>query len=105
MEGASPMSRIEQEWLAPAVGPECQVDRLRVLHVIGGLGPGGAETLLYRPATRVEDADHQIICLGPRDWYSPRLEEQGIPVEHLDMSGFNRALHGSVRLRSLIRSS
>jgi len=79
--------------------------RLRVLHVIGGLGPGGAETLLYRLATRGGGVDHQIICLGPRDWYSSRLEQQGISVEHLDMSSLGRGLSGTLRLRRLIRRS
>ena len=61
--------------------------RLRVLHVIGGLELGGAETLLYRLATRPSAGfEHEVICLGPPDWYSSRLEEQGIRVTHLGMS-------------------
>jgi glycosyltransferase involved in cell wall biosynthesis len=80
--------------------------RLRVLHVIGGLELGGAETLLYRLATSPSaEFEHRVICLGPRDWYSSRLEERGIAVSHLDMISAVSSLSGLGRLRKLIRES
>jgi len=77
--------------------------RLRVLHVIGGLELGGAETLLYRLATRGSaDFAHEVICLGPPDWYSRRLEKQGIVVTHLGMTSAVSAPGTAWRLRRLI---
>jgi glycosyltransferase involved in cell wall biosynthesis len=79
---------------------------MRVLHVIGGLGLGGAETLLYRLATHpVADIEHEVICLGKRDWYSQRLEGHGITVHHLGMTSAASTLTGISRLRRLIRHS
>ena len=78
---------------------------LKVLHVIGGLGPGGAETLLYRMATRPSDIAHEVVCLGRPDWYSGPLEEHGIAVHHLKMEGPAAALAGAWRLRRLVRRS
>lgn len=60
--------------------------RLRVLHVINDLGPGGAETVLYRLTTQASAVDHEVICLHSPDWYSVKLKEAGIPVHHLNWS-------------------
>jgi glycosyltransferase involved in cell wall biosynthesis len=73
-----------------------------ILHIIGGLGPGGAEALLYKLATQESDADHQIVCLGPREWYSGPLEEAGIPLYHLDIERLLEIPGGLRRLRRLI---
>lgn len=78
---------------------------LKVLHVISGLGLGGAETVLFRLAAYSHGTEHEVICLGPRDWYSDRLEERGIPVHHIDSSSPIRAVTGALRLHRLIRSS
>lgn len=79
---------------------------LRVTHVIGGLELGGAETLLYRLATHpMRDVQHQVICLGPRDWYSSRLIEQGVSVDHLGIVSPLSALSGLARLKRRIRES
>lgn len=65
--------------------PACQsARRLRVLHVINDLGPGGAETVLYRLTTCGSAVDHEVICLQAPDWYSIRLNDAGIPVHHLN---------------------
>jgi glycosyltransferase involved in cell wall biosynthesis len=78
---------------------------LRVLHVISGLHLGGAETLLFRLVTTADPGfEHEVICLGNREWYSSRLEEHGIPVRHLGMSSIN-SLWALARLRNLLRIS
>lgn len=80
--------------------------RLRVLHVIGGLELGGAETLLYRLATRPSAGfEHEVICLGPPDWYSSRLEERGVKVTHLGMTSALSAPSTMRRLRRVVRNS
>lgn len=59
---------------------------MRILHVINGLGTGGAERVLYRLATGPGDIEHEVICLNGRAWYSDKLEAHGIRVHHLDWS-------------------
>ena len=78
---------------------------LKVLHVINGLGPAGAETVLYRLATRKSDVQHEIICLTGRDRYSPLLEEQGVTIHHLNMTSILPAISGARQLPGLIRRS
>lgn len=76
---------------------------IRVLHVIGDLELGGAETLLYRLATRRSDEfEHEVVSLGGPGWYTARLAEQHVPVEHLGMSSASSSLRGLRRLRNLI---
>lgn len=78
---------------------------LRVLHVISGLGLGGAETVLFRLATRSKDIEHEVICLGPRNWYSDLLEERGIRVHHVELSSLGGLPAAAGRLRRLIGGS
>lgn len=78
---------------------------LRVLHVIGGLELGGAETLLYRLAThQLPGTEQEVICLGRPDWYSARLEQQGVPVQHLGMASPWSALTRLRQLRGFLRA-
>jgi len=84
--------------------PEPKERPLRVVHVIGGLALGGAETLLYRLATQqLPGVEQEVICLGPPDWYSAQLQERGIPVHHLDMNSPLETWSGGRRLRKLLR--
>lgn len=79
--------------------------RLRVLHVISGLGPGGSETVLYRLATSTNRVEHEVICLGPPEWFSRKLEECGVAVHHVDLSPGLRLLAELRRFHRLIRAS
>lgn len=95
------MAHVEiSKW--PASAP---AGRLRVLHIINDLGLGGAETLLYRLTTLPSTVEHKIISLGPPEWYSKTLEEQGVPVEYFDMRSPLAMASGIFRLRRLIRQS
>lgn len=79
---------------------------LRVVHIIGGLELGGAETLLYRLVTEpMHGVEHELICLGKRDWYSDKLETAGIAVTHLDMNSPMAALRAMRTLRRALRAS
>jgi glycosyltransferase involved in cell wall biosynthesis len=82
---------------------DAPADRVRVLHVIPGLGLGGAETVLFRLISAPSDIEHEVVCLGDRGWYSSPLEERGIRVYHLG----NRfgALGAMFRLARIIRNS
>src|SRR6266700_1174210 len=82
------------------------IRRLYVLHVIGDLDLGGAETLLYRLVSApTPDVQHEVICLGDPGWYSEGLAEQGIPVHHLGMTSVWSALTRIGHLRRLIGTS
>ena len=78
---------------------------LRILHVTSGLGLGGAETVLFRLISNSKNSTHEVICLGPRDWYSDQLERRGIPVHHIEFYSSSTAARGSLPLYRLIRSS
>lgn len=76
-----------------------------VLHIINGLGAGGAEALLYRLATRASDFEHEVISLVAPDWYSARLEEHGVKVHYLGIDSSLAAPAGLFRLNGIIRNS
>jgi glycosyltransferase involved in cell wall biosynthesis/SAM-dependent methyltransferase len=78
---------------------------LRILHVTSGLGLGGAETVLYRLATYPSTNQHEVVCLGPRDWYSSRLEQAGVRVHHVPFSSVLSALRESLPLERIVKSS
>lgn len=59
---------------------------LKVLHVISGLGTGGAETMLLRILDRlVHDHSSHVISLSTFGEMGPRIQALGIPVEALGM--------------------
>jgi glycosyltransferase involved in cell wall biosynthesis len=76
---------------------------LRVVHVIPGLTTGGAEAVLYRLVTSARSAEHEVICLGERAWYSEKLEERGVRVHHVRWS-LASSIPALWRLHCLIRS-
>lgn len=76
---------------------------LCVAHVIPGLGPGGAETLLYRLARVPSPVEHHVISLSGPDWYSDPLKDHGVAVHHLNMHSPFGALAALARLRRTIK--
>ncbi len=77
---------------------------MKVLHVITGLDCGGAETALYRLATHSSAIEHQVVSMSGPGWYTSKLREQGIKVDHLDWT-LASAVQAMLRLRSLIAGS
>ena len=78
--------------------------RLHVLHVIGNLELGGAETLLSRLATGKDgDVRHEIVCLGDRGGYSDQIERQRVTVHHLAMESPGSFIRGIPRFARLVR--
>lgn len=58
----------------------------KVLHVISGLGVGGAETALYRLITGSRDSQytHAVVALTPEGALGQRLREAGVELTLLD---------------------
>lgn len=84
--------------------PDSSSGRLRVVHIISGLGHGGAETVLYRLITASDAGyEHIVISMGDDDVFGPRLRAAGIAVHTLRMHGLVAALKGVWRLYVLLR--
>ena len=76
---------------------------LRVLHVITGLGQGGAESVLFRLATHAgEPVEHVVVSLTDEGIYGERLRAAGIEVHALGMPRGRVSLGGFLALRRLI---
>lgn len=77
--------------------------KLHVAHVITDLGPGGAETMLYRVASATcrEGLRHSVLSLSDDGVFGERLVAAGIPVTCLGMMrstpGFFLALLALIR--------
>lgn len=80
------------------------VSRPRVMHVITGLGMGGAERML---ANLVQGADgasqHVVVSLQSGGVYREEIEAAGVPVHDCGMIGLRSLLPGLLRLRRLMR--
>ena len=69
----------------------------RVIHLINGLGKGGAETMLYQILKfRTDEApDYCVISLGLSHYYEDRIRDLGIDVVELNLRKHPiRSLHG-----------
>jgi len=80
---------------------------LRIVHVITGLGMGGAEIMLDRllgafDGQRVESS---VICLSGEGPIAPRIRERGVPLQVLDLPTGPKALAAYPRMLSLLRSA
>lgn len=79
---------------------------LRVLHIITGLGQGGAESVLFRLATYPgADVEHVIVSLTDEGIYGERLRAAGVAVHALGMHRGRVSLGGFMALRSLIAAT
>lgn len=76
---------------------------VRVIHVITGLGVGGAERLLV---DHLQHTRHEarVISLVPGGAFAQQIRELGIPVIELSMNG-NRDIQAVFRLAHLIRAA
>jgi glycosyltransferase involved in cell wall biosynthesis len=76
-----------------------------VLHVISGLGMGGAERNLAQVAGGLQRAGMQqyVACIRPSEIWSEALTAQGVPVFQLDVDGALKAPFGLARLVSIVR--
>src|SRR3546814_1728055 len=76
---------------------------LCVVHIISGLGQGGAETVLHRLVTASIQPDrHLVISMGGAGVFGPRLREAGIPVHTLHMGSPVGMVQGLWRMYRLL---
>ncbi|OCC22907.1 hypothetical protein MB02_14150 [Croceicoccus estronivorus] len=75
--------------------------RPHILHIITGLGDGGAEAVLYRLATYDDLHSHSVISLSGMGKYGPLLHEAGIAVEAM---GLSPSLPSAARLMRMVQS-
>lgn len=79
-------------------------DPLHVVHIISGLGHGGAETVLHRLLTAPIQSDrHCVITMGDAGVFGPRLRDAGIAVYALNMKSPAGAAKGLWRMYQLLR--
>jgi glycosyltransferase involved in cell wall biosynthesis len=76
----------------------------RVLHVITGLGTGGAERMLLQIAGGLQacNVPQHVVSMGTRGAYAEEIEARGVPVTELGMRSLGNGLGGLVRLVRLI---
>ncbi|WP_278484776.1 glycosyltransferase family 4 protein [Achromobacter insolitus] len=76
---------------------------LRVLHIITGLGQGGAESVLFRLTTYPEaNVEHVVVSLTDEGIYGERLRAAGVAVHVLGMKRGRVSLGGFLALRALV---
>lgn len=74
-----------------------------IVHVITGLGDGGAEGVLYRLLCRDTESRHLVVSLTDEGKYGPLLREQGIDVHCLRMARGRPSVRAFLRLVRLLR--
>ena len=80
-------------------------ETLHVVHIISGLGQGGAETVLHRLVTAPGQAvRHTVVSLGSEGVFGPLLRSAGIQVITLDMPAGRLTWRGLKRLHGLVKT-
>lgn len=75
----------------------------KILHIITGLEPGGAEAVLLRMVSSLRDYRHVVLSLGGRGAMAAPLEQAGARVETLGLRDPAKILAAPLRLREIIR--
>jgi glycosyltransferase involved in cell wall biosynthesis len=76
----------------------------RILHIITGLGLGGAETMLAKLIGGSACYRHEVLSLTGKGEIGPRLEAMGVKVDTLDLDRAGRWITALPRLRALVRA-
>lgn len=75
---------------------------LRLIHVISGLGDGGAEAVLSRLLVNDRTNSHHVVSLSNEGKYGEMLRQAGVPVTSLGMRAGRPAPYKAMRLVRLI---
>ncbi len=76
---------------------------MRILHIITGLGEGGAEAVLYRLCIHDKENVHIVVSLSRDGKYGELLKAQGIEVNALNLSFGLSSVREAYKLYLLIR--
>lgn len=79
----------------------------QVIHVITGLGVGGAEMVLYNLLSGFshdERQRHLVVCLGANDKMGDKITALGVKVECLNMPKGRPTFKGLLQLTAIIRA-
>lgn len=78
---------------------------MNVVHVISGLGMGGAEAMLWQVARELQQRGfrQRIASLTGPDFYSARLETAGVAVDQLQVDRLSKAPAALVHLTRIVR--
>lgn len=81
-------------------------DVIRLVHIITGLGMGGAEMLLYRLLSSMDRTrfEFTVISLTDIGEIGPQISGLGIPVHALNINGFAAGARGLHKAVALIRA-
>ena len=76
---------------------------MKVLHIISGLGLGGAEGILFRLVNNDKQNKHYIISLTSKSYYSEKFVDIGIDVYHFNFYDKSRLIKNFIDLVIVIR--
>lgn len=76
---------------------------MQILHIISGLGDGGAEAVLFRLCQFDKQHKHTVISLTDKDKYGSMLNEIGVDVYALKIINNKRKLRSFIKLYKLIK--
>lgn len=77
----------------------------KVLHVISGLGPGGAEASLFRLVTGDTRNEHVVVSLMDQGTYGQLLQARGVRVVAIGMKKGGLNLTALFKLLTVVRST
>lgn len=77
----------------------------RVMHVISGLGTGGAEAMLVQlvRALKARGLEQSVVSVSNHSENAAAIREAGVPVDFLDVTSMKNAAGGIYRLTRLVR--
>lgn len=76
---------------------------MKILHVITGLGDGGAEAVLYRLCRFDSKNEHVVVSLSSKGKYGVLLENIGVNVFLLNFNNYKNFPHSLYNLYSIIK--
>lgn len=76
---------------------------MQIVHIISGLGDGGAEAVLYRLLQLDKDYNHKVISLTGNQKYGSMIKDIGVDVYVLDILNKGNKISSLINLYKLIK--
>lgn len=79
----------------------------KIIHIIPGLGTGGAEMMLYKLLSEKSDFDQSVICLGTNidTTIARSIQAKGVTIIALGMTKRSLSLHPLFELNKIIKKN